>query len=351
MIKTPVITNGANTIGMKVLWLVVLLTGLVLVNLLTGSVHIPLKDAFEILFFHSEEHIIWQNILFKSRLPQTFTALMAGAALSASGLQMQTLFRNPLAGPSVLGISAGASLGVAFLVLFFKGIAGASLSEAGWIGSVGVTAAAFAGAMGVLAIIVMASKKVSSNTVLLIIGIMIGYAGSSLVGVLKFYSDQADLKNYVIWGLGSFSDVASAELPYLIAVLALILVVSLFFVKHMNLYLLGERYAQNLGVNIRHIRFILIMLSGLLVAITTAYTGPIAFLGLAVPHITRHIFVTSDHRLLLPFTMLTGAIIALLCNAIARLPGFDGALPINTITSVIGAPIVIWVILKQRNSL
>jgi iron complex transport system permease protein len=329
----------------------ILLVVLVLVNLFTGSVHIPVKEASGILFFNGEDHIIWKNILFKSRLPQAFTALMAGAALSASGLQMQTLFRNPLAGPSVLGISAGASLGVAFLVLLFKGFAGSSLSEAGWIGNIGVSAAAFAGAMGVLAIIVLASKKVASNTVLLIIGIMIGYAGSSLVGVLKFYSDQADLKNYVIWGLGSFANVATAEMPYFIAVLTLILIASLFFVKHMNLYLLGERYAQNLGVNIRRIRFVLILLSGLLVAITTAYTGPIAFLGLAVPHITRNIFVTSDHRLLLPLTMLTGAIIALLCNAIARMPGFDGALPINTITSIIGAPIVIWVILKQRNSL
>ncbi|MFW5975082.1 MAG: FecCD family ABC transporter permease, partial [Bacteroidota bacterium] len=277
--------------GWNMFWLSILLLTLVLVNLFTGSVNIPLKDAANILFFSGEEHIIWKNILFKSRMPQTFTALITGSALAVSGLQMQTLFRNPLAGPSVLGISSGASLGVALVVLLFKGISGYSLADTGFFGNIGIAAAAFGGAMGVLSIIMLAARVVTSNTVLLIIGIMMGYAGSSLVGILKFYSDQADLKNYVIWGLGSFSNVTSGELPYLVIVILSIIFLSLFFTKQMNLYLLGERYAQNLGVDIKGIRTILILLSGLLVAITTAYTGPIAFIGLAVPHIGRNIFV------------------------------------------------------------
>ncbi|MGM0565384.1 MAG: iron chelate uptake ABC transporter family permease subunit [Bacteroidota bacterium] len=335
----------------KVLLLLTALVIFFLLNLFTGSVTIPFRDALNIFFSDAAENVVWQNILLKSRLPQAVTALTAGAALAVSGLQMQTLFRNPLAGPSVLGISSGASLGVALVVLLFQGIAGVSLMQPGWLGSVGITAAAFAGAMGVLAIIIMASRKVSDPTVLLIIGIMIGYAGASLVGVLKFYSDQADLKNYVIWGLGSFSNVSSEELAFFVWPVLLMLLVSLLFVKPMNLYLLGERYAQNLGVNISRIRLILILLSGMLVAITTAYTGPIAFLGLAVPHIARNFFITSDHRRLLPLTMVTGAVIALMCNAVARMPGFDGALPINTITSILGAPIVIWVIMKQKTRL
>lgn len=337
--------------GWNIVWLSILLLVLVLVNLFTGSVKIPIREAADILFFNGQDHIVWKNILLKSRMPQTFTALIAGAALAVSGLQMQTLFRNPLAGPSVLGISSGASLGVALVVLLFKGISGYSLSDTGFFGNIGIAAAAFGGAMGILSIIMIAARVVTSNTVLLIIGIMMGYAGSSLVGILKFYSDQADLKNYVIWGLGSFSNVTSGELPYLMLVMLAIIFISLFFTKQMNLYLLGERYAQNLGVNIRGVRTILILLSGLLVAITTAYTGPIAFLGLAVPHIGRNIFVTSDHRMLLPYVIFLGAIIALLCNLAARLPGFEGAIPINTITSIIGAPIVIWVIIKQRSSL
>lgn len=344
-------TAFLERISWKVLLLLTALVFFFLLNLFTGSVSIPFRDALYIFFSGDAENVVWQNILLKSRLPQALTALTAGAALAVSGLQMQTLFRNPLAGPSVLGISSGASLGVALVVLLFQGVAGVSLMQPGWLGSAGITAAAFAGAMGVLAIIILASRKVSDPTVLLIIGIMIGYAGASLVGVLKFYSNQADLKNYVIWGLGSFSNVSSEELAFFVWPVLLMLLISLLFVKPMNLYLLGERYAQNLGVNITRIRLMLILLSGMLVAITTAYTGPIAFLGLAVPHIARNFFVSSDHRKLLPLTMVTGAVIALMCNAVARMPGFDGALPINTITSILGAPIVIWVIMKQKTRL
>lgn len=335
--------NTWKTIGLSILLFI-----LFFLNLFSGSIHIPFREVIDILFYSGSENEVWSNIIFKSRLPQTLTALLAGAALSVSGLQMQTLFRNALAGPSVLGISSGASLGVAIIILFMEGALGISLHQMGMLGNIGVSLAAFLGSMSVLVIIMLAAKRVNSNTVLLIIGVMLGYAGASIVGVLKFYANQADLKTYVIWGLGSFANISVAQLPFFLISIVVLLLASLLLIKPMNLYLLGEKYAQNLGVNIKQTRFLLITLSGLLVSITTAFTGPIAFLGLAIPHVTRNFYCTSDHKKLLPLTILIGAIVALLCNLIARMPGFDGALPINTITSIIGAPVVIWVILKQR---
>lgn len=321
---------------------------LFLLNLAMGSVEIPLLSAGKILLGGTPDHETWQNIILKSRLPQAITALITGASLAVSGLQMQTLFRNPLAGPAVLGISSGASLGVAIVLLVFSSFAGISLATAGLIGDFGITLAALLGALAVLALIMLASRYTVSNTVLLIVGIMIGYASSALVGILKFYSAAADLKSYVIWGLGSFSNVTMSEMPMFVSGLLVFLVLSFFIIKPMNLYMLGENYAKNLGVNVRMIRFLMILFSGFMVAITTAYTGPIAFIGLAVPHLARNLFLSSDNRILLPGVILTGGAVALLCNFIARLPGFDGALPINSVTSVIGAPIVIWVIIRQR---
>lgn len=321
---------------------------LFLLNLISGSVDIPLESVWNILLGQGAERETWHNIIIKSRLPQAITAMVAGSALAVSGLQMQTLFRNPLAGPAVLGISSGASLGVALVLLMVSSITGISLGTLGAVGDVGVTIAAFLGAMAILSVIMLAARYTTSNTVLLIIGIMIGYATSSLVGILKFYSTAPDLKSYVIWGLGSFSDVSVSKLPVFTGILVFFLLLSVFIVKSMNLYQLGENYAQNLGINVRVTRFYMILTSGFLVAVTTAFTGPIAFLGLAVPHMGRNLFVTSDNRILLPGVMLTGGSVALLCNYFAGLPGFEGALPINTVTSIIGAPIVIWVIIKQR---
>lgn len=336
------------------MWMTILLVGVVvlfLLNLTTGSVNIPFHGVGKILLGWETGMSTWENIVIKSRLPQAITALIAGSALAVSGLQMQTLFRNPLAGPAVLGISSGASLGVALVLLIVNSIAGITMGSSGALGDVGVTIAAFLGALGVLALIMLAARYTSSNTVLLIIGIMIGYASSSLVGILKFYSAAADLKSYVIWGLGSFSNLTLSELPFFTLTLGLLMLLSLFLVKPMNLYMLGENYAQNLGANVKMIRVLMILVSGFLVAITTAFTGPIAFLGLAVPHIARNLLMSSDNRLLLPGVILTGAAVALLCNFIARLPGFEGALPINSVTSIIGAPIVIWVILKQKGGI
>ncbi|MEA3505637.1 MAG: iron ABC transporter permease [Bacteroidota bacterium] len=324
---------------------------LFLVNIVTGSIYIPLKSVVNILINSSSESEIWRNIIIKSRLPQAITAMFAGAALAISGLQMQTLFRNPLAGPSVLGISAGSSLGVAFVILLFSGVVGTSLSSAGFIGSIGISLAAFLGAMTVLGIITLVARNVTSNTVLLIIGIMVGYAGSSIVGILKFYSDQSDLKTFVIWGLGSFANVTLSQMWLFAGTISIGLLASFLFIKPMNIYLLGERYAQNLGLNLKRTKTGLLIISGFLTAIVTAYTGPIAFIGLAVPHLVRHLFLSSDNKILVPGVIISGAVIALFCNFIARLPGFDSALPINTITSIIGAPVIIWVILKQRRQL
>jgi len=328
--------------------LIVLVMVLFLLNLAMGSVDIPITSAAKILLGGTSVDETWQNIILKSRLPQAITALIAGASLAVSGLQMQTLFRNPLAGPAVLGISSGASLGVAVVLLVFSSFAGISLATVGVIGNLGITFAALMGALAVLALIMLASRYTASNTVLLIVGIMIGYASSSVVGILKFYSAAADLKSYVIWGLGSFSNITMSEIPLFVSGLLVFLVLSFFIIKPMNLYMLGENYAKNLGVNVKMIRFLMILFSGFMVAITTAYTGPIAFIGLAVPHIARNLFLSSDNRILLPGVILTGGAVALVCNFIARLPGFEGALPINTVTSVIGAPIVIWVIIRQR---
>ncbi len=337
-----------NTSVVLMASILVVVAFLFLLNLTTGSVNIPFASALHILLGNEAATEAWNNIIIKSRLPQALTALIAGASLAVSGLQMQTLFRNPLAGPAVLGISSGASLGVAIVLLIVSGLTGVSLGSIGLVGDMGVSIAAFLGALAVLALIMLASRYTASNTVLLIIGIMIGYASSSLVGILKFYSTASDLKSYVIWGLGSFSNITLSEMPLFIIGLSVFLLLSFFIIKPMNLYMLGENYAQNLGVNVKLIRLLMILFSGFLVALTTAYTGPIAFLGLAVPHIARNLFLTSDNRILLPGVILTGSAVALLCNFIARLPGFEGALPINTVTSIIGAPIVIWVIIRQR---
>jgi len=344
-------TEKRNSKQLLLLSLAIVMIFLFLLNIATGSIAIPLKSVIKILFGTSGDAVIWKNIVIKSRLPQAITAMFAGAALAVSGLQMQTLFRNPLAGPSVLGITAGSSLGVALVILLFSSIAGTSFSSIGLLSDIGVPLAAFGGAIVVLSIITIVARNINSNTVLLIIGIMVGYAGSAIVGILKFYSDQSDLKAFVIWGLGSFGNVSLSQIWLFAGSIAIGLILSFLLIKSMNMYLLGERYAENLGLNIRKTKMSLLLVSGFLTAIVTAYAGPIAFIGLAVPHLVRNLFLSSDNRILIPGVMILGAVIALFCNFIARLPGFDSALPINTITSIIGAPIIIWVIIKQRKQL
>lgn len=319
-----------------------------LLNLLLGSVPIPLRAICEMLLGSEEQPVVWQNILWKSRVPQALTALVAGAALSVSGLQMQTVFRNPLADPSVLGVSAGASLGVAFVVLLSGALGGVALSRLGYLGEIALSVAAILGSLSVLALIVFISTKVKGNVTLLIIGVMIGYVANAIIGVLKFFSVEEDIRAYVIWGLGSFARVSGDQMLLFVTLMTLLIPLSFLLIKTMNLLLLGSNYARNLGLNIHRARLLVILSAGILVAIVTAYCGPIMFIGLAVPHLARTLFRSSDHQVLMPATVLIGATLALACNLIARMPGFEGALPLNSVTALIGAPVVASVLFRKR---
>ena len=338
-------------ITLYMLLLALSLVVLFLLNLFLGSVAIPLPSIWNILWGMDEgESVIWQNIIWKSRVPQALTAMVAGAGLAISGLQMQTVFRNPLAGPSVLGISSGASLGVAFVVLLSGSLGGIALSRLGFMGEIALTLAAIIGALSIMALIVYVSQKVQGNVTLLIIGVMIGYVANAVIGVLKFFSVEEDIRAYVIWGLGSFARVSGNQIMVFVSIMAILLPLSFLLIKTLNLLLLGDAYARNLGLNIKRARLQVITCSGVLVAIVTAYCGPITFLGLAVPHLCRGIFRSSDHRVLMPASLLAGAALALLCNLIARMPGFEGALPVNSVTALVGAPVVVSVLFKKRRN-
>lgn len=338
----------------RTITLYIIILGLIVLffflNLALGTVSIPLSSIGNIVMGGDGESEIWQNIIWKSRFPQTMTALFAGAGLSISGLQMQTIFRNPLAGPSELGISSGASLGVAFIILLSGNIGGVALSQLGFVGEVTVSVAAICGAMVVMLIIVGISQRIKGNVILLIIGVMIGYIATAIIGVLKFFSNDEDVRAYVIWGLGSFSKVSQAQVYTFVTIMLILIPLSFLLIKTLNLMLLGESYAKNLGLNLKRARLATICCSCIITAIVTAYCGPIVFLGLAVPHLCRTIFISSDHRVLMPAVTLVGAALALLCNLIARMPGFEGALPINSVTALIGAPIVISVLFGKRKN-
>ena len=317
-----------------------------LLNLLLGSVSIPIGSVWNILWGGTDESVIWQNIIWKSRVPHALTALVAGAGLSISGFQMQTVFRNPLAGPSILGINTGASLGVALVMLLGGGsITAGVFSISGFLA---VLAGAFAGAMIVMGILLFFSAFTKNNLMLLIIGIMIGYITSSVISLLNFFSTAEGVHSYMIWGLGNFSGVSSGQLPVFIVSITAGLVLSVMLIKPLNALLLGNRYAENLGVNVRLTRNLLLIATGMLTAITTAFCGPIAFIGLAVPHIARLMLGTSNHNSLMPVTLLLGGAVALLCNLISVLPGETGILPLNAITPVLGAPVIIYILVKQR---
>ncbi len=329
--------------------LVVAILVLIIINLIVGSVSIPTDEVCRILTGdYSNE--IWTNIILSSRLPQTLTAVVAGAGLAVSGLQMQTVFRNPLAGPSVLGISNGSALGVAFVVLLSGRVGGVALSRLGYLGDAAISIAAIVGALAILSLILWVSQKVNGNVTLLIIGVMIGYLANAIIGVMKFLSPEEDVKAFVVWGLGSFSRVSGDEMVFFIIQMCILLPLACLLVKPLNLMLLGDNYATNLGLNIRRARMLIIISSGILVAIVTAYCGPIMFIGMAVPHLARALFRTSNHRILMPGTALCGAILALFCNLIARMPGFEGALPVNSVTALVGAPIIAAILFERRKN-
>ena len=327
------------------LLLALLIVALFVLNILVGSVSIPARDVFSILTGNGEElKPSWQYIILQSRLPQAITATLAGGALAVSGLMLQTAFRNPLAGPSIFGINSGAGLGVALVMLFLGGsISAGSVSLSGFVA---VLTAAFIGAMTVMAIIFFFSTVVRNNVMLLIIGIMIGYLSNSAISLLNFFASDEGVRSYMVWGMGSFSGVSTKMMPTFASITLLALAGSLLLVKPLNALMLGDRYAENLGINIVRVRNWLLMVTGLLTAIVTAFCGPVAFIGLAVPHIGRLLFRTDNHRLLMPATILLGAVVALLCNVLCFLPGESGVIPLNAVTPVIGAPVIIYVIVS-----
>lgn len=316
---------------------------LLVANLFIGSVHIPFKETAAILVGRGDVNPAWQFIIVQSRIPAAITALLAGAGLAASGLMLQTAFGNPLAGPDILGINSGAGLGVAIVMLASGGL-GVLVSP------LSTVAAAFVGALAVTGILLLVSSFVRNHATLLIVGLMISYIVSSFVTLLNFFSTAEGVHSYLLWGMGNFGGIPLSRLPLFCAISLVGIVLCICLVKPLNALLLGRHYAESLGIHIRRTRFILLLTTGLLVAVTTAYCGPISFIGLAVPHIARLLLGSNDHRRLMPATLLCGAGVALLCNLLCNLPGESRVLPLGAITPLIGAPIVIFVILRMRRN-
>ena len=326
--------------------LTVLVALLAVANLWMGSVDIPAEAVGRILLGCEVDNEAWAFIVRESRVPLCVTALLSGAALSVSGLMLQTAFGNPLADPSILGISSGASLGVALVMLAGGGtVAAGAFSLSGFLAAV---LGALVGALVVMGLILFLSTLIRSNVMLLIAGIMVGYIVSSAISLLNFFATAEGVHSYMIWGMGNFGGVSSGQLPWFSAVVAGGLLWAVLLVKPLNALLLGERYAENLGVNVRWVRGQLLGVTGLLTAVVTAFCGPVAFIGLAVPHVARLLLGTSNHNALLPVTMLCGAAVALLCNLLCILPGEWGMIPLNAVTPVLGAPVIVYVIVRQR---
>lgn len=329
-----------------ILLLVASIIMLFAMNLIVGSVRIPLADVCDILFDKFEGKESWKYIVMENRLPQALTAMLCGASLAVCGLMLQTAFRNPLAGPDVFGISSGAGLGVAIVMLFLGGSVSTTLFTVS--GFLAILTSAFIGAIVVTMIILFLSTMVRNSVLLLIVGLMVGYVSSSAVALLNFFASEEGVKSYMVWGMGNFGGV-SMDHMLLFALLCLVgIIASIFLIKPLNIMLLGTQYAESLGINIRQIRNLLLVTVGLLTAVTTAFCGPISFIGLAIPHISRLLFRTDNHRTLLPGTVLTGAVIALFCNLVCYLPGELGIIPLNAVTPLIGAPVIIYVIIKRR---
>ena len=315
-------------------------------NLMMGSIRIPVGDVVGILTGDETVKASWRYIVLESRLPQAITAILCGGALAVSGLMLQTAFRNPLAGPSIFGINSGAGLGVALVMLLLGGsISAGSVSLSGFVA---ILIAAFTGAMAVMALIFFFSSIVRNNVMLLIIGIMIGYISNSAISLLNFFATDEGVKSYMVWGMGSFGGVSMKTMPVFATITLAGLIGSLLLIKPLNALMLGDRYAENLGVNIIRTRNWLLIVTGILTAITTAFCGPVAFIGLAVPHIARLLLTTDNHRVLLPTTILCGAVIALICNLICFLPGENGVIPLNAVTPIMGAPVIIYVIARKN---
>ncbi|WP_072864502.1 FecCD family ABC transporter permease [Arenibacter palladensis] len=316
-----------------------------MVNISLGSVSIPLEDTLNAIIGRTTKVDSWSYIIWNYRIPKAFTAILVGSGLALSGLLMQTLFRNPLAGPFVLGISAGASLGAALLIL------GSALFSGIFLGMVNDISLALASSIGsflVLLAVMVVAAKVKDTMALLIIGLMFGSITTAVVSVLSYFSSAEKLQQYVYWSFGSIGNLSWNQLLLLLMIIAIGILISIFSIKPLNALLLGESYAKSLGVNMKRSRYSIIVATGLLAGGVTAFAGPIAFIGLAVPHLTRQIFNTTDHKVLVPAVLIYGAILMLICDTIAQMPNSASVLPINAITSIIGAPVVIWLLLRKR---
>ncbi len=320
-----------------------------LLEIILGSVNIPLKDTLFILLGQTVDNPGYETIILRSRLPRALAATATGAALAVAGLQMQTLFRNPLAGPFILGISSGASLGVSLVILAAGGAVAASIPELmrllGVAGNAVVVLAAFLGSSSVLMLVLFASRKIENSVTILILGIMFGYLTSSLVTILVHFSNPEQVKAFMEWGFGSF-DIQWAQVNILLPLIAAGLLFAYFLSKDLNALLLGEGYATSMGLNVNRVRTRIIIDTAILAGVTTAFCGPIAFLGVAVPHLCRGLFMSADHRLLIPACVILGGGLALFSDMVAHMPGSSYTLPLNAITSFLGAPVVIWVIIN-----
>jgi len=336
-----------NRKGVICLGIAILVLFFFLANLFYGTVSIPASAVVDSLLGKEVEKSVWTNIILQSRLPQAITALLAGSALAVCGLMLQTLFRNPLAGPSILGISDGANFGVALIMLYSGGILAIGGERSHHFS---VISAAFLGASSVLLLMLYFSSKVKSNILVLIIGIMVSYLASSGISILNSYASADNMRTYVLWGMGSFSGVPMTQIPLFSSGILFGLLLAVLLIKPLNALLLGENYATNLGIRVGQTRAVVLLTTGLLTALVTAFCGPVTFIGLIVPHIARMFIRTSNQKWLLPATLLSGSAVALLCNLLTTVQFGKGILPLNAVTPLIGAPMVIYVILKNRKS-
>ena len=327
--------------------LMIVLVVLFFTNISLGSVSIPIKEIINGFLGKVMEKESWEIILWNFRLPKAFTAILVGMALSISGLLMQTLFRNPLAGPYVLGLSSGASLGVAFVILG-AGFLPSFLATI-FLSSYGIVLASALGSAFVLIAVLAVSQKLKDTMAILIVGLMFGSLTSAVVSVLSYFSTAEQLQKFTFWSLGSLANLSWKEVYLLFIITFIGITLSFLVIKPLYALLLGEKYAKSLGVNFKKTRYIIIFATSILAGSITAFVGPIAFIGLAVPHIAKLLFQTSNHFILFWSTLLIGAIILLFCDIIAQCPGYDITLPINAVTSIIGAPIVIWLLVRKRN--
>ena len=330
--------------GIKYILLSLLIIIFFFANIIFGSVNIEFGEVIKILTLQSDSSSAAHIIVYSSRIPQALTALFAGAGLAICGLMLQTLFNNPLAAPSILGISSGSGLGVAIVMLMFGG----SISALGLFGYFSIVVGAMIGASAILVLLVLFSMRIKSNTMLLVVGIMVGYVTSSLITLLNYYSEASGVVSYVHWGMGDFSSVNNLNLKYFMGFILFGLICSILLIKPLNALLLGERYAENLGVNINRTRIIILIVTGLLTAIITAFCGPIAFIGLSVPHISKLMFATSNHKTLIPTTIMLGSIVALICNLLTVVVTDGTVVPLNAITPLMGAPVIIYIIINKK---